>query len=82
MRNPSERLRDILDAIANIERYSVRGREAFEQDELIRIWICTTFRLLARRRRNWGEPFTQRTRTYRGCRLLPCGMYWCMPTSG
>jgi uncharacterized protein with HEPN domain len=39
MRNPTERLRDILDAIANIERYSVRGRGAFEQDELVRIWI-------------------------------------------
>jgi len=39
MRNPTERLRDILDAIANIDRYSVRGRGAFEQDELVRIWI-------------------------------------------
>jgi uncharacterized protein with HEPN domain len=39
MRNPAERLRDIIDAIANIERYSVRGREALEQDELIRTWI-------------------------------------------
>ena len=39
MRNPTERLRDILDAIANIERYSVRGRGAFEQDELVRTWI-------------------------------------------
>jgi hypothetical protein len=34
VRDPKERLRDILDAIANIERYAVRGREAFERDEL------------------------------------------------
>ncbi len=34
MRDPKERLRDILDAITNIERYSVRGRQAFESDEL------------------------------------------------
>jgi hypothetical protein len=35
MRDPAERLRDIPDAIANIERYAVRGRQAFESDELI-----------------------------------------------
>src|SRR5687767_4962879 len=39
MRDPKERLRDILDAIARIERYAARGREAFEQDELIQVWI-------------------------------------------
>ena len=32
MRNPKERLKDILDAIAKIERYAARGREAFEQE--------------------------------------------------
>jgi uncharacterized protein with HEPN domain len=32
MRDPKEHLRDILDAIARIERYAARGREAFEQD--------------------------------------------------
>jgi uncharacterized protein with HEPN domain len=37
MRDPKERLRDILDAIARIERYAARGRAAFEQDELIQI---------------------------------------------
>jgi uncharacterized protein with HEPN domain len=35
MRDPQERLRDILDAIAGIERYAARGRDAFDQDELI-----------------------------------------------
>jgi uncharacterized protein with HEPN domain len=35
MRDPKERLRDILDAIANIERYAARGQETFEQEELI-----------------------------------------------
>ncbi|MFN3928994.1 MAG: DUF86 domain-containing protein [Thermoflexus sp.] len=39
MRDPKEYLRDILDAIARIERYAVRGREVFEQDELIQVWI-------------------------------------------
>ena len=35
MRDPKERLRDILDAIAHIECYAARGRQAFESDELI-----------------------------------------------
>jgi uncharacterized protein with HEPN domain len=35
MRDPSERLEDMLEAIAHIERYAVRGREAFEKDDLV-----------------------------------------------
>lgn len=35
MRNDRERLLDILDAIAQIEKYAVRGRQVFENDELI-----------------------------------------------
>ena len=39
MREPQERLRDILEAIDRIQRYAERGREAFEQDELIQNWF-------------------------------------------
>ncbi|MFQ5850119.1 MAG: DUF86 domain-containing protein [Candidatus Binatia bacterium] len=39
MRDPRERLRDILEAIGNIERYAIRGRQAFEKDELIQNWF-------------------------------------------
>ena len=39
MRDPKERLRDILDAIARIERYAARGREAFDRDELTQVWM-------------------------------------------
>jgi uncharacterized protein with HEPN domain len=35
VRRPAERLRDILEAIARIERHTRRGRAAFEKDELI-----------------------------------------------
>ena len=35
MRDPAERLRDILDAIAAIERHADSSREAFERDELL-----------------------------------------------
>ena len=39
MRDDRERLADILEAIDRAQRYSVRGRIAFESDELIQAWI-------------------------------------------
>ncbi len=39
MRDVSERLRDILEAIERIEKYAARGRAAFDADELIQTWI-------------------------------------------
>lgn len=38
MRDPKERLRDILDAIAAIERYRDREKADFEADELLQSW--------------------------------------------
>ena len=40
MRDDRERLLDMLEAIANIEAYTVRGREAFDSDPLVRVWIA------------------------------------------
>jgi len=39
MRDDRLRLADILEAIGQIEKYSERGRAAFDGDELIRVWI-------------------------------------------
>jgi uncharacterized protein with HEPN domain len=39
VRGSRARLADILDAIAAIRRHARRGREAFERDELIQVWI-------------------------------------------
>ena len=35
MRDDKERLRDIVEAINNVEKYANRGKKVFEQDELI-----------------------------------------------
>jgi len=40
VRSDVERLRDILEAIDQIRKYSSKGRETFERDELIQIWIA------------------------------------------
>ena len=39
MRDDRERLADILEAIDRAQRYAVRGRAAFESDELIQAWM-------------------------------------------
>ena len=39
MRDDKERLRDILEAIEKIEKYAKRGKQIFEREELIQIWI-------------------------------------------
>ena len=38
MRGDRERLLDLLDAIEQIQRYLGQGREAFDRDELVRVW--------------------------------------------
>jgi uncharacterized protein with HEPN domain len=39
LRDDRERLADILEAIDRAQRYAVRGRVAFDSDELIQAWI-------------------------------------------
>jgi uncharacterized protein with HEPN domain len=46
MRDVKERLRDIMEAIANIERYTVRGRDAFEGDELLQNWFLRQLQII------------------------------------
>jgi uncharacterized protein with HEPN domain len=40
-RDDRSRLDDILQAIANVEKYKGRGRDACEGDELIRSWLVS-----------------------------------------
>ena len=39
MRSDPDRFRDILEAIARIEKYAKKGRKAFERDELLQTWV-------------------------------------------
>lgn len=39
MRDPRERLLDMLEAIERIERHAAKGRAEFEKDELIQTWV-------------------------------------------
>jgi uncharacterized protein with HEPN domain len=46
VRDPRERLRDVLEAIERIERYAARGRDAFEGDELIQSWFVRHLQII------------------------------------
>lgn len=46
LRDPRERLRHGLEAIAHIQRYTVRGRQAFEGDELIQSWVVRHLQII------------------------------------
>ncbi len=39
MRSDRERLLDIQEAIERIRRYTISGREQFDQDELVQNWV-------------------------------------------
>ncbi len=46
MRDPKERVRDILAAIAAIERYQDRDKAAFERDEMLQVWFLRHLQII------------------------------------
>ena len=46
MRNDTEKLRDICEAIENVQRYAARGKDAFRSDELIQTWVLYHIQIL------------------------------------
>jgi uncharacterized protein with HEPN domain len=57
MRDNRERLRDIQEAIAKIEKYAVRGKQVFENDELIQIWIIHHLQIIGEASASMSEAF-------------------------
>ncbi|ANV92058.1 HepT-like ribonuclease domain-containing protein [Picosynechococcus sp. PCC 8807] len=46
MRDDLERLRDMEEALLNIERYALRGKAAFFEEELIQTWVLFHVQIL------------------------------------
>ena len=57
MRDDRERLLDIQEAIARIEKYAAQGREAFEHDELIQTWMLRQLQVIGEAARAMSEDF-------------------------
>jgi uncharacterized protein with HEPN domain len=61
MRDDRERLLDILEAIRQIEKYSLRGEEAFRSDELIQKWMTGHIQVIGEAARSLSGEFRDRT---------------------
>ncbi len=57
MRDDRARLQDIIEAAEAIEKYSARGREAFEKDELIQAWILRHLQIIGEATRGLSPAF-------------------------
>ena len=57
MRDVSERLGDIQEAIARIMKYTNQGREKFDQDELIQIWVVHHLEIIGEATRSIPQDF-------------------------
>jgi uncharacterized protein with HEPN domain len=55
VRDPVARLRDILEAIAAIQRYGDRDKIAFENDELLQAWFVRNLQIIGEAARTLAE---------------------------
>lgn len=60
MRDDRERLLDIQEAIAQIEKYAGQGRKAFEGDELVQSWILRHLQIIGEASRALSEDLRRR----------------------
>jgi uncharacterized protein with HEPN domain len=60
MRDDRLRLEDVRDSIEQIEKYSVRGRQAFNSDELIQVWILHHLGIIGEACRGLSDAFRLR----------------------
>ncbi len=58
-RRDYDRLRDILDAIAHVQRYAATGRDAFDQNELIRVWAIYHIQVIGEAAAHLSEEITE-----------------------
>jgi len=57
MRDDRLRLQDVLDAITQIEIYTNRGRQRFDEDPLVRTWVLYHLQIIGEACRGLSEPF-------------------------
>jgi len=62
MRDDRERILDMLEAIDRIERHAEKGREAFNQDELIQTWVIHHLQIIGEAASKLSQDFRD---TYR-----------------
>ena len=59
MRNDRERLLDIKEAIENIQKYASHGKNSFQNDELIQVWILHHIQILGEAAARLSDEFRE-----------------------
>ena len=57
MRDDTERLQDMLEAIERLEKYTNQGKTVFEQQELIQTWVIYHFQIIGEAARAISQEF-------------------------
>jgi uncharacterized protein with HEPN domain len=60
VRDDFQRLADIRDAIERIDKYSVRGREAFDREDWIQVWVVHHLQIIGEAARGLSEAMRER----------------------
>jgi len=60
VRNDRERLRDILKAIDHVLDKTTGGREAFNRDEMVQVWVLHHLQVIGEASRSLSEEFKRR----------------------
>ncbi|MGD1698826.1 HepT-like ribonuclease domain-containing protein [Dapis sp. BLCC M229] len=59
MRDNAEKLRDIMEAIARIERYAFESRKSFEGNELLQTWFLYNLQVIGEASRALSAEFRE-----------------------
>jgi len=81
MRSDSERLNDILTAVAEIKERHTHSLEAFQGDELIQVWVIHHLQVIGEAARSCLNPSRTGILRYLGHRLSLYATSWYMSTS-
>ncbi len=57
MRDDTERLRDMLEAIELLDKYPNQGKTLFEQQELIQIWVIYHLQIIGEAAKTISQEF-------------------------
>ncbi len=68
MRDAGERFKDILEAIEDIERYVSKGKDAFDNDELIQSWCLRHLQIIGEAARSISGQIRTKLNKYPGQR--------------
>lgn len=63
MRNQIEWLKDIFDAVVQIEKYSLKGENEFQKDELIQTWMVHHLQVIGEAANRVGGEITKKYTT-------------------